>query len=227
MKLSPGDSDSAQPHHGLLILGIGAVIFSLLSSLPEGILFSAAGRENHGGRCLYQLFVEDVCQGTVALNGPGSLEAIARAFGCKYRPKRDGKIPCGTAVRLWRSPPRHSLEKIPGAYLLRADQRIDINCADAADLEAVPGIGPVLAERIVRYRVQHGPFADVTDLASVGGISRKRVQSLRPYLKVGSSRCDGPEHVEPVGRFTDPAVRRDQKETTGSQEIRKSDAGGY
>jgi competence protein ComEA len=47
---------------------------------------------------------------------------------------------------------------------------VDLNSADAAALDALPGIGPVLAQRIVEHRAQHGPFRQVDDLLDVPGI---------------------------------------------------------
>src|SRR4051794_12560830 len=48
--------------------------------------------------------------------------------------------------------------------------RVDLNRASAADLDALPGIGPVLAQRIVDYREAHGPFRNVDQLDDVPGI---------------------------------------------------------
>lgn len=51
-----------------------------------------------------------------------------------------------------------------------ADGRVRINSANASAMEALPGVGPVLAQRIVDYREQHGPFTQVRDLLNVPGI---------------------------------------------------------
>ena len=59
-----------------------------------------------------------------------------------------------------------------------------LNLASAGDLEAVPGIGPALAARIVAYRQANGPFATVEDLLNVSGIGEKTLAKLRPYLLV-------------------------------------------
>ncbi|WP_291380183.1 ComEA family DNA-binding protein [Demequina sp.] len=50
------------------------------------------------------------------------------------------------------------------------DGRVNINTADVAVLEDLPGVGPVLAGRIVEYRERHGPFASVDALESVTGV---------------------------------------------------------
>ncbi len=62
---------------------------------------------------------------------------------------------------------------------------IDINAASVEELDSLPGIGPVLAERIVAAREEQGAFATVDDLAGINGISRRMVDTLRPLVTVG------------------------------------------
>ena len=66
-----------------------------------------------------------------------------------------------------------------------AGDRIDINRATAAELDALPGIGPVIAQRIVDYRAANGPFAAVDALVDIQGISARMVEDLRPLVTVG------------------------------------------
>jgi competence protein ComEA len=61
---------------------------------------------------------------------------------------------------------------------------VDLNRASAADLEALPGIGPALAQAIIDHRSQHGPFRSVDDLADVRGIGPAKMEQLRPLVKV-------------------------------------------
>lgn len=61
---------------------------------------------------------------------------------------------------------------------------VNINTASAGELDTLPGIGPSLAGRIVAYRNEHGPFADVKDLVKVSGIGEARLQDLLPYITV-------------------------------------------
>ena len=67
-----------------------------------------------------------------------------------------------------------------------ADQRddglVDVNHASAAELESLPGVGPVLAQRIFDYRQEHGPFATVEDLLDVPGIGEGKLAALREAL---------------------------------------------
>ncbi|AMD88176.1 competence protein ComEA [Actinomyces radicidentis] len=62
---------------------------------------------------------------------------------------------------------------------------VDVNTADATALEDLPGIGPALAERIVAYREEHGPFGSVDDLTDVPGIGAAKLEALRDSATVG------------------------------------------
>lgn len=61
---------------------------------------------------------------------------------------------------------------------------IDVNVATATELESLPGIGEVLAARIVAYREAHGPFTTIEDLTEVEGISSGLLDELRPLVTV-------------------------------------------
>jgi competence protein ComEA len=63
---------------------------------------------------------------------------------------------------------------------------INLNTASAQQLTALPGIGEVLAGRIVAYRQAHGPFKSVDDLLAVDGIGAGKLKQLRPYASVGA-----------------------------------------
>jgi competence ComEA-like helix-hairpin-helix protein len=61
--------------------------------------------------------------------------------------------------------------------------RIDINSAGPAELDLLPGIGPVMAQRILDDRAANGPFATVDDLARVRGIGPKTLDALRDLVR--------------------------------------------
>ena len=63
---------------------------------------------------------------------------------------------------------------------------LDINSASTTDLEALPGIGPVLAKRIMDYRELHGVFDTVDSLTQVEGIGQATLDSIRPLIKAGT-----------------------------------------
>lgn len=61
---------------------------------------------------------------------------------------------------------------------------VNLNVSSQKELEALPGIGKVLAGRIVTYRSTHGAFQRINDLVKVSGIGGKRLQRLLPYVTV-------------------------------------------
>ena len=63
-----------------------------------------------------------------------------------------------------------------------ADRGIDLNRATAAQLEDLPGVGPVLAGRIVAFRDLHGGFTAVEDLLDVGGIGEAKLAAMRDSI---------------------------------------------
>ena len=64
------------------------------------------------------------------------------------------------------------------------DKRININTADAQTLQSLPGIGEVLAQRIIDYRTENGPFTSVHDLEKVEGIGAKKVLDIIELIYV-------------------------------------------
>ena len=62
--------------------------------------------------------------------------------------------------------------------------QLRLNSATAQDLETLPGVGPVLAERIVAHRQQNGPFSVIEDLLDVSGIGEAKLATLRDQLEV-------------------------------------------
>jgi competence protein ComEA len=67
--------------------------------------------------------------------------------------------------------------------LLREKRKININESSAEELTIVPGIGEVLAGRIVEYKENHGSFYSVNDLLNVPGIGEKKLEKIKEYVK--------------------------------------------
>lgn len=61
---------------------------------------------------------------------------------------------------------------------------LNLNTATLAQLEVLPGVGPKMAERIIAFRAENGPFESVDDLDEVRGIGEKRMETLRPLVRV-------------------------------------------
>ena len=61
---------------------------------------------------------------------------------------------------------------------------VDLNTASQAELEELPGVGPVLSQRILDWRAQHGRFTTVDELGEVSGVGEKTFAQLQPKVTV-------------------------------------------
>jgi competence protein ComEA len=117
-------------------------------------------------------------------------DAIRRSGGLRADADRDAvnlaeRIADGEEIRVLRtgeSAPRptrrHSKRKIRAT----PQTSVDVNTADAAALSSLPGLGATLAERIVRFRGDNGPFASLDELGDVAGMTQKRIDAIAPYI---------------------------------------------
>ena len=105
---------------------------------------------------------------------------------CRWQASQAGKEST-PPVRQEQTPlPSDSLE--PG-------NRLDINSAGPRELESLPGIGPVLARRIVEFRAKNPPFRRVEEILIIRGIGRRKFEALRDRIQVADS----------AGQITRPA----------------------
>ncbi|MCH9650757.1 MAG: helix-hairpin-helix domain-containing protein [Deltaproteobacteria bacterium] len=65
-----------------------------------------------------------------------------------------------------------------------ANDQVNINQAGADELSLLPRVGPAIAERIVDFRKENGPFKTLEDLMLVRGIGEKTFDLLKPYLRL-------------------------------------------
>jgi competence protein ComEA len=79
---------------------------------------------------------------------------------------------------------------------------VNINTANAEELQQVPGIGPATAEKILQMRKSYGAFKSVDDLLAIRGIGKKRLDKMRKYLTIG----------KPAAASKTPAPKTQSKE---------------
>jgi competence protein ComEA len=124
-----------------------------------------------------------------AVQAAGGMTAVADAEGVNLA----DRVADGQQVRvpLVGAAPQPSLTPMPpgegssgAATASGAATRINVNAASAVELEQLPGIGPVLAQRIVDYRRDKGPFAAVEDLLQVQGIGDAILARIRDLVTV-------------------------------------------
>jgi competence ComEA-like helix-hairpin-helix protein len=64
---------------------------------------------------------------------------------------------------------------------------VNLNTATSEELQLVPGIGPVTAEKVLQMRKSYGAFKSVDDLSAIRGIGPKRLEKMRKYRTVGKA----------------------------------------
>jgi competence protein ComEA len=89
------------------------------------------------------------------------------------------------AVRVFQGPAGRPLD-------LAATPPLDLNRADSGELLQLPGVGPVLANRIVEARDARGGFRTADDLRAVPGIGPARLERVRPWVRVDGAAPAGP-----------------------------------
>ncbi|HMK36649.1 MAG TPA: helix-hairpin-helix domain-containing protein [Desulfomonilaceae bacterium] len=202
------DSQRLTPFHGLVLLGLAGLLLDCCISAHQ--FWPKSGP--NPGNCVYQVFADEECAGTLFLERPENLSRILSVLGLKNHSDRDcGRIPCNRAIKLNSGDGIASVGKIQGTHLIAAGKRIDVNLADRDDLKAVPGIGPKLSERIIAARDSRGGFRTVEELQTVPGIGRKKLSKMMHFLEVGPSDISSTSQAgEPVPRLIDlsgePAV---------------------
>ncbi len=80
---------------------------------------------------------------------------------------------------------------------------VDLNLANAKELQELPGVGPVTAQRIIDMREKSGRFHRVEDLLAIRGISQKKLDAMRPYVTVSAP----PPPAPPAQKSAPPAKK--------------------
>lgn len=138
------------------------------------------------GECVYQVSTDNFILGTRSFVNSRSLGDLLKSFDAVTIGEQELTnriVPCNTLVNIDTKDGAVAFSSIPGTQLIALGKKVSINDSTTQDLEAVPGIGPRMAERIVDYRSSHGRFKSVRDLEKVQGIGQKRLLELESYLK--------------------------------------------
>lgn len=170
----PGDGDvvvhvaGAVRHPGVYALPAGSRIQQALGAaggaLPDGVpdALNLAAVAVDGTQILVPTRAQVLAgTGGAGTGGTGTGGAAGAGTGGAAGTGAPGQGPAGT----------------PGALL-------NLNTATAEQLDALPGVGPVLAARVVAWRTDHGPFTSVDELDAVSGIGPKMLANIRPLVTV-------------------------------------------
>jgi competence protein ComEA len=173
------ESSAVQP------LNPAASITDAETVLPAKITVHISGAVAFPG--VYQLDEGSRVNDAVVAAGGQNVDAAADSVNLA-RILSDGEhvhIPSQAEVEAGEHPAEYSsAQDAASSTAAPADALININSADAATLETLPGIGPAMAQRIISYRQTYGPFASIEELQLVSGIGEKRYADLKDKVCV-------------------------------------------
>ena len=111
---------------------------------------------------------------------------------------------------MWEKEPKKVAKLVKRAKKKPPAAPINLNTASSEELQQVPGIGPVTAEKILQMRKSYGAFKSVDDLSAIRGIGPKRLEKMRKYLTVGKATsaakpANAPKPATPPKPSTAPA----------------------
>ena len=98
-----------------------------------------------------------------------------------------GRNSGGSPVQVSKLPPATSQSTDPAASEETLG-KVNINTANLEELQTLPGIGEVLAQRIIDYRNTHGDFQSISELTNVSGIGLERLDMIMDYITLGGSQ---------------------------------------
>ncbi len=116
-------------------------------------------------------------------------QAIEAAGGLSPQASLDhlnlaGLLQEGQLIAVATLAPTRSAAEAPPEPSSDSSGLMNINLAEVTELDRLPGIGPALAQEIVRYRETHGPFSRVEDLLNVPGIGPAKLSQIRDLVSV-------------------------------------------
>jgi len=97
---------------------------------------------------------------------------VPREDATQAQPERPMSVQAPVATPIVSEAPAKSIAKV------------NLNRASVDELQTLPGVGPVLAQRMVAWRKAHGRYRTVEELQEVKGIGKKRMEQLRPLVTV-------------------------------------------
>jgi competence protein ComEA len=175
-----------------VILLLGAALF-LLYAWRAHLLFSPSPPPPG---VMPMAFVEVIGKvahpGVYSFPKPPTLRQVwTKAGAGGTTPDLDKTIASGSRVEVTPAG-GYLLTSMSGAQLITLGLPLDLNRASAADLSAIPGLGLVLAQRIIDYRQAHGPFKKIEHLEEVEGFGPKKMEKLKPYMIINKQEPISP-----------------------------------
>jgi competence protein ComEA len=166
--LVPASSGAPSSGPPVVVHVIGVIRRPGLVTLPAGS--RVADAVEAAGGVTRRRAADSVNLARVLVDGEQIVIAGSAAQGAT-RARSSPTVPAGPVTR-------------PGTTGATPAAAMDLNAVDAATLELLPGVGPVLADRIVMWRTANGPFRSIEELGEVSGIGDSIMAQLRPLVRV-------------------------------------------
>ena len=173
-------------------MGLSILILILLLGWAANYRSSLQGDLGlvEGGNGVFIMITGEVKDpGVYVFEGQPSLKELISRAGRLIREQQSRQWPKlhltqGTSVQISSENGyiKVSTGSIPAAYKVTLKIPISINTASQEGLEAIPGVGPSLAEKIINYRSLYGPFKTTEEIRGVTGMGKQRYLKIRPYI---------------------------------------------
>ncbi len=179
---------------GLLLVLCAGCLLALRGRTPETVKVLGAGGGKGRARAEVSMLTVHVA-GAVASPGlyqvaEGSrvADALRKAGGPAPDAVLDNlnlaaRLKDGEKIMVPRSPPNGEAPGVSSGPTA-GGELVNINTADEAELETLPGVGPATARKIIEYREKNGQFSSVEELDEVPGIGPSRLESLRELVTI-------------------------------------------
>ena len=156
---------------------------------PDGVYLRAESAQTPSGTTLMERTLTAASTASSVSSSAAPSAVPSSTVTSEMAPTRDTQTPetalspettevSGTAVS-------SSAVSTPASVTASASGKVNINTATAAELDTLPGIGPVKAQSIIAYREANGSFSSIEDLILVDGIGEKTMAELRPLITTG------------------------------------------
>ena len=185
MKNTPQHMGQATAMHGLIVMAVAAILIAVVGAGKQFMNGALESVTPHP-RCAYLVFQAGQCLGTVFSDSQISESEILARLGINTQSATitPNTVPCFSCLKIAGESMKVQIEPMKGSQILCYGRRMDLNSVTAADLTVIPGIGPKLADRIIKFRESSGRFRDIGELRKIRGLHVKKVASAAEFVEI-------------------------------------------